>query len=60
MLACITTNRQVKKIVQPNLVGMLIKYEALRFFHEGGIGPTHPNDVEYGSFPTLEYYKEGT
>jgi len=39
---------------------MLVKYEALGFVREGGIDPTQPNDVEYGSFPTLEYYREGT
>jgi len=39
---------------------MIFKYEALEFVHEGGIDPTQPSDVEYGSFPALEYYKEGT
>jgi hypothetical protein len=60
MSACITTNRQANEVVQPNSIGMLVKYEALKFVHEGGIDPTQPSDVEYGSFPTLEYYKERT
>ncbi|CAM6046718.1 unnamed protein product [Sphagnum compactum] len=56
----ITTNRQANKVVQPNSVGMFVKYEALGFAREGGIDPIQPGDVEYGSFPTLDYYREGT
>lgn len=56
----ITTNRQANKVAQPNSVGMFVKYEALRFGGEGGIDPIQPGDVEYGSFPTLDYYREGT
>jgi hypothetical protein len=56
----ITTNRQANKVVQPNLVNMFIKYEALRFDGEGGIDPIQLGDVQYGSFPTLHYYKKGT
>jgi hypothetical protein len=38
---------------------MFIKYGAPMFVHEGGIDPTQLGDVEYGSLPTLDYYKEG-
>jgi hypothetical protein len=38
---------------------MLVKYGTPRFVHEGGIDPTQLGDVEYGSLPALDYYKEG-
>jgi hypothetical protein len=36
---------------------MLVKYGTPRFVHEGGINPTQLGDAEYGSLPTLDYYK---
>jgi hypothetical protein len=60
VLTCITTNGQANKIVQPNSVSMFVKYEALRFACEGGINPIQLGDVEYGSFPAIDYYRKGT
>jgi hypothetical protein len=37
VLIGITTNRQANKVVQPNSIGMFVKYEALGFGGEGGI-----------------------
>jgi hypothetical protein len=39
---------------------MFVKYEALKFAREGGIDPIQLGDIEYGSFPTFDYYREGT
>ncbi len=52
----ITINGHVNEVVQLDLVGMLVKYEALGFICEGVINFTQPGDAEDGSLLALDYY----
>lgn len=48
-------DRQVDEEVQPNLVGMFVKYGTLGFIHEVGIDTTQIGDVEDDFILTLDY-----
>jgi hypothetical protein len=56
VLIGITIDKQVDKVVQLDLAGMLVEYGAPRFIHEGGIDLTQASDVECGSLLALDYY----
>lgn len=52
-------DRQVDEEVQPNLVGMFVKYGTLGFIHEVGLDTTQIGDVGDDFILILDYYQEG-
>jgi hypothetical protein len=48
------------EVVQPNSVGMLVKYGALGFIQEGGVDLTQTSDAKDNSIFAFDSYRDGT